>query len=66
MRLPRRRFLQLAAGAAALPIVPRTALAQSYPGRAVRIIVPVAPGGALDISARYLVDHGLSTPIARS
>ena len=54
MELARRRFLQLATGAAALPIVPRVAMAQAYPVRAVRIIVPVAPGGALDITARLM------------
>src|SRR5262245_32011895 len=43
MKLPRRNFLYLAAGAAALPAVPRFAWAQSYPTRPVRIIVPFAP-----------------------
>jgi tripartite-type tricarboxylate transporter receptor subunit TctC len=65
MMLPRRRFLQLAAGAAAFPIVPRTGLAQSYPARAVRIIVPVAPGGALDITAR-LIGQWLSERLGQS
>jgi tripartite-type tricarboxylate transporter receptor subunit TctC len=54
MKLPRRRFLRLAAGAAALPLASRLALAQAYPSRPVRIIVPVAPGGALDILARIM------------
>ena len=43
MKLPRRNFLRLAAGAAALPAVSRFAWAQAYPSKPVRIIVPVAP-----------------------
>jgi tripartite-type tricarboxylate transporter receptor subunit TctC len=65
MKLPRRRFLHLAAGAAALPIVPRIALAETYPARTVRIIVPVAPGGALDITAR-LIGQFLSERLGQS
>jgi len=52
MKLPRRKFLHLAAGAAALPILPYIANAQTYPARPVRIVVTFTAGGANDIHAR--------------
>jgi len=54
MKLPRRRFLHLAASAAALPAVSRTARAQTYPSRPVRIVVGFASGSAGDIHARLI------------
>jgi tripartite-type tricarboxylate transporter receptor subunit TctC len=52
MRSPRRHFLRLAAGAAVLPILPRSAWSQAYPSRPVRILVGFAAGGSADIVAR--------------
>jgi tripartite-type tricarboxylate transporter receptor subunit TctC len=54
MKLPRRRFLRLVVGAAALPTVSRVVRAQSYPARPVRWVVPFASGGPAEILARLL------------
>jgi tripartite-type tricarboxylate transporter receptor subunit TctC len=54
MKLPRRQFLQLAAGVAALPAVPRLARANAYPTKPVRLILGYAAGGAPDIVARLI------------
>jgi tripartite-type tricarboxylate transporter receptor subunit TctC len=54
MKIPRRKFLHLAAGAAALPPLPCVARAQSFPSRPVRIIVGTAAGGGIDIAARII------------
>src|SRR4051794_40423311 len=65
MKLPRRSFMHLAAGAAAFPAALRNAKAQSYPARPVRLIVSAPPGGPQDILARLIgqwLSEGLGQP----
>jgi tripartite-type tricarboxylate transporter receptor subunit TctC len=64
MKLPRRRFLHLAAGAAVLAAAPRVARAQAYPTRPVRIVVPYPPGIAPDTVSR-LVAQSLSLQLGQ-
>jgi tripartite-type tricarboxylate transporter receptor subunit TctC len=54
MKIQRRKFLHLAAGAAALPAISRVAWAQAYPNRSVRLIIGYTPGGSADITARLM------------
>jgi tripartite-type tricarboxylate transporter receptor subunit TctC len=56
MKLPRRKFLHLAAGAAAIPAVSRVARAQVYPSRPITMVVPFPPGGPLDTVARITAE----------
>src|SRR5215470_18166775 len=53
---PRRRFLSLAAGAAALPALSRICWAQAYPSKPITVIVPFAAGGGQDVTTRVLVE----------
>ena len=64
MKLPRRNFLRLTAGAAALPTVPRFARAQTYPSRPITMIVPFAPGGLTDVIGRVLAE-GMRTSLGQ-
>src|SRR5262249_6911412 len=66
MRYPRRKFLRLSAGVAVLPaVLSRTAWAQTYPSRPVRIIAAFAAGGGVDITAR-LIGQWLSERLGQS
>ena len=56
MKLLRRRFLHLAAGAAALPAVSQIARAETYPTRPIALVVPIAAGGAVDTAARIVAE----------
>src|SRR5882672_10447873 len=57
MNLPRRQFLHLAAGAAALPAVSRVARAQGYPTRPVRMIAGFPAGGSVDVLVRIIAEQ---------
>ena len=65
MKLPRRNFLHLAAGAAALPAVSRFAWAQTYPSRPITIVAPFPAGGATDIVSRTLAE-GMKAPLGQT
>src|ERR1700731_2176106 len=64
MKLPRRQFLHLAAGAAALPAVSRIARAQSYPTRPMTMVVPYSAGGPTDTIARIMAER-MRTPLGQ-
>ena len=64
MKLPRRQFLHLAAGAAALPAVSGSRWAQAYPTRPVRLVAPFPPGGSIDLAGAP--DRSMAVGAARS
>jgi tripartite-type tricarboxylate transporter receptor subunit TctC len=64
MKLRRRQFLHLAAGAAALPALPRLARAQAFPSHPITMVVPVPAGGAMDTNAR-LVAEGMRASLGQ-
>src|SRR5215218_7745020 len=64
VRLRRRQFQQLAAGALALPVIPKVATAQAYPAQPVRMVVGFAAGQAIDILAR-LIAQSLSEQLSQ-
>jgi tripartite-type tricarboxylate transporter receptor subunit TctC len=57
MKLPRRQFLHLAAGAVALPALSRPALSQAFPSRQITLVVPFPPGGSTDVAARIMAER---------
>src|SRR5215510_9760709 len=61
MKLPRRKFLHLAAGAAALPLAPRIAGAQAYPSRPITVVVGAAAGGPTDTIGRIITERMRTT-----
>src|SRR5580704_15551001 len=65
MKLPRRKFLHLASGVAAVPAVLRIARAQAYPTRSVRLIAPFPAGGVVDLFSR-LIAQPLSERIGQT